>query len=72
MSSYNGNVFICYYDVNKSFISCSNNYIGSHSGSSEKFEAELAFPSNAKYIKLRLYAFEPSAIDKSIIKLTTT
>ena len=71
MSSQNGNVFICYYDKNQSFISCSDNFIGTYKGSSEEFTAELSFPSNAKYIKLRLYAFEPSAIDKSIIKLTT-
>ena len=71
MSSYNGNVFICYYDANKSFISCSSNFVGIYKGSAEKFEAELAFPSNANYIKLRLYALDISAIVKSTITLTT-
>ena len=72
MSSHAGNVFICYYDENKSFISCSDNFIGSYSGSSEVFTTGLSFPSNAKYIKLRLYADNNgiTAIDKSIITLT--
>ena len=74
MSSHAGNVFICYYDENKSFISCSDNFIGSYSGSSEVFTTGLSFPSNAKYIKLRLYADNNgiTAIDKSIITLNVT
>ena len=71
MSSYNGNVFICYYDENKSFISCSDNFIGVHNGSSEVLKTELSIPSNAKYIKLRFYTNGvASSIDKSIITLT--
>lgn len=71
MATYNGNVYICYYNESKSFISCSDNFIGIHNGSTENFTAELSLPTNAKYIKLRFYATNVSAIDKSIITLTT-
>ena len=72
MKSYNANIFICYYDESQSFISCSDNHIGSYSYGEEIFTTELSFPSNAKYIKLRLYADNNgiTAIDKSIITLT--
>lgn len=74
MSSHAGNVFICYYDENKSFISCSDNYVGTYHSSPDVFSAELSFPSNAKYIKLRFYADNNgvTAIDKSIITLNVT
>ena len=72
MASFNGYVFVCYYDKNQSYISCSDNFVGTYQGSAEKFTAELAFPSNANYIKLRLYATDISAINKSTITLTTT
>lgn len=71
MATYNGNVYICYYNESKSFISCSDNFIGIHNGSTENFTAELSLPTNAKYIKLRFYATNVSTIDKSIITLTT-
>lgn len=74
ISSHAGNVFICYYDESQSFISCSENYVGSYHMSQEVLTTELSFPSNAKYIRLRFYADNNgvTAIDKSIITLTTT
>lgn len=70
--SYNGNVFICYYDESQSFISCSSNYVGSYHTGQEVLTTELSFPSNAKYIRLRFYSNNnASAIDKSIITLTS-
>ena len=71
--SYNGNVFICYYDESQSFISCSENYVGSYHMGQEVLTTELSFPSNAKYIRLRFFADNDgvTAIDKSIITLTS-
>ena len=73
MSSHSGNVFICYYDESQSFISCSENYVGSYHMSQEVLTTELSFPSNAKYIRLRFFADNNgvTAIDKSIITLTS-
>lgn len=71
IASYNGNVFICYYNGSKSYISCSSNYIGSYQSSAEQFTAELSFPANAKYIKLRFFTDRgASNVDKSVITLT--
>lgn len=72
IASHNGNVFICYYNGSKSYISCSSNYIGSYQSSAEQFTAELSFPANAKYIKLRFFTDKgASNVDKSVITLTT-
>ena len=71
LSSYSASVFICYYDENKSFISCSSNYVGLYHSDSEVLTTELSIPSNAKYIKLRLSSPNVGAIDKSIITITT-
>lgn len=66
------NVFACYYDENKSFISCGSDFIGSYQLSSDVYTADLSLPTNAKYIKLRLFAAnDTSTMDKSIITLTT-
>ena len=73
MKSYYGTVFICYYDENKTFISCSRNFLGNYRTDNEVFTTELAFPSNAKYIKLRFYSdITTSDKDKSIIVLTVS
>ena len=70
LSSYSASVFICYYDKNKSFISCSSNYVGLYHSDSEVLTTELSIPSNAKYIKLRLSSSNVGGIDKSVITLT--
>lgn len=71
--THGGNVFACYYDENKSFISCGSDFIGSYQSSSDVYTADLSLPTNAKYIKLRLFAVvDASTMDKSIITLTTT
>ena len=70
LSSYSASVFICYYDENKSFISCSSNYVGLYHSDSEVLTTELSIPSNAKYIKLRLSSPNVGGIDKSVITLT--
>ena len=70
--THGGNVFACYYDENKSFISCGSDFIGSYQSSSDVYTADLSLPTNAKYIKLRLFAaVDASTMDKSIITLTT-
>lgn len=69
--THGGNVFACYYDENKSFISCGSDFIGSYQSSSDVYTADLSLPTNAKYIKLRLFAPDASTMDKSIITLTT-
>ena len=70
--THGGNVFACYYDENKTFISCGSDFIGSYQMSSDVYTADLSLPTNAKYIKLRLFAaVDASTMDKSIITLTT-
>ena len=64
-----GNVFPCFYDSNKSFISCGTEYIGAYDTTT--YECTLSKVENAKYIKLRLSGVS-SLADKSVITLTTT
>lgn len=72
MTSFGGNVFICYYDESQSFISTSDNYLGNYDVAPEVLTTELSFPSNAKYFKLRFYSSNAaSENDKSVITLTT-
>ena len=70
---YGSNVFACYYDESQSFISCGDDFVGSYHDSSNVYTADLSIPTNAKYIKLRLYAVaDASSMDKSIVTITTT